>query len=303
MESIFIQLSSYHDYELPNTINSALQNSSGEYEIYFGVHHIYYEVDDISIPKIPNVRLTVSKAPNNLGMGIGRLIAHQHYQNEDYYVQVDSHTRFMPNWDKNFISKIKEYQAAGIKKPLLTAYPKNYWYEDDGSVTIEPSNDPAIISFHEKPELFKSHRFTSQTAMPNPPGNIYTRSVSGGSIFTVGPFIEPNPLILAGGEELVIAARAYTHGYDLVLPGGLDIAHLYYNHSRPQNNKRRLVWNDFASEVQPLDVRSQAEMKRLFLDAPIGIGAFGTERTLEDFGRFVGLDFQTGEIVKSECCE
>lgn len=303
METIFVQLSSYHDYELPNTIKSAVENSSGEYEIHFGVHHIYYENDDIQLPNVPNLRVVKSQAPANLGMGLGRLIAHRLYQNENYYVQVDSHTRFLPNWDKTFIEDIKHYQDLGIKKPVVTAYPKNYWYNDEGVVEEDPVGTSMVISFHERPEFFKNSRYTSQTAMPNPTGNIYTRSVSGGSVFTVGPFIDPNPKILAAGEELVIAARAYTHGYDMVLPREIVIAHLYYDHSKPANNKRRLVWNDFPDIIKELDAASQAEMKHLFLNAPIGPDGFGTERTLEDFGRFVGLDFQTGEIIESQCCK
>ncbi len=251
---------------------------------------------------MPNVKVTLSQAPNNLGMGIGRKIAHKHYNDEDYYVQVDAHTRFNKNWDRTYINQIKYYQAMGIEKPILTCYPKNYWYLEDGSEFLENSLNVTLISFHEKPELFKNFRFTSQSAMPNSSGSIYTRSVSGGSIFTVGPFIEPNSKILAGGEELVIAARAYTHGYDLVLPRSLEIWHLYYNHNVPEINKRRLAWNDYPEITNGLDQVSQSEIKRLFLNAPIGEEEFGTERTLEEFGKFVGLDFVNGEIVTSECC-
>lgn len=303
MESIFVQLSSYHDYELPNTINSAIQKASGEYQINFGVHHIYYETDDIQLPDSPSVKVIRSKAPANLGMGLGRMIAHGLYDGETYYVQVDSHTKFEQDWDKIFIEDIKYYQSLGIQKPVLTAYPKNYWYNEDGTTGEDVEGLCTVISFHEKPELFKNMRYTSQTAMPNFPGNIYTRSVSGGSIFTVGPFIKPNPKILAGGEELVIAARAYTHGYDLVIPRKIVISHLYYDHTKPEANKRRLVWYDYPPLINTLDQASQAEMKRLFLDAPIEEYGFGTERTLEDFGRFVGLDFQTGEIIESQCCK
>lgn len=302
MEDIFIQISSYHDYELPNTIKSALKNASGQYQINIGVHHIYHKKDDIELPDLPNVKIIKSKAPKNLGMGIGRKIAHSLYNNETYYMQVDAHTRFNKNWDLSLVNQIKEYKSLGVKKPILTCYPGNYWYEDSGDVTIEQNGTPTIISFNEKPELFKNHRFTSQTAVFNPENNIYTRSVSGGNIFTVGPFIVPNSKILAAGEELVIAARAYTHGYDLVVPKTIEIAHLYYNPSKPETNKRRLAWNDYPKQVAKLDLESQAEIKRIFADAPIDEEGFGTERTLKDFGRFAGLDFTSGEIVDSECC-
>lgn len=302
LRDIFIQISSYHDYELPNTIKSALENASGHYKINIGVHHIYYEKDDIELPDLPNVKTIKSKAPDNLGMGLGRKIAHSLYNNESYYMQVDAHTKFNKNWDISLTHQITKYKALGIKKPILTSYPRNYWYKDSGEIVIEEQGTPTIISFNERPDLFKNHRFTSQTAAPNPENNIHTRSVSGGNIFTVGPFIVPNSKILAAGEELVIAARAYTHGYDLVLPKTIEIAHLYYNTEKPEVNNRRLVWDDYPEYAAKLDLESQAEIKRLFTDAPIDEEGFGTERTLEEFGEFVGLDFKTGEIVESKCC-
>jgi hypothetical protein len=302
LRDIFIQISSYHDYELPETIKSALENSSGHYKINIGVHHIYHEVDDIEIPDLPNVKVVRSRAPENLGMGIGRKIAHELYNGETYYMQIDAHTRFNKNWDMVLTHQLNQYKSLGIKKPVLTCYPKNYWYEKSGEVTIEKGGDPTIISFKERPDYFKDMRFTSQTAMPNPEHNYHTRSVSGGNIFTVGPFIVPNSKILANGEELVIAARAFTHGYDLVIPKSVEIAHLYYNPEKPQINKRRIVWDDYSDQAVSLDYQSKSEIMRLFTNAPIEEEGFGTERTLEEFGQFVGLDFNTGEIVKSICC-
>ena len=297
LSSIFVQISSYHDYELSKTIYSAIEKSSGNNQINFGVHVIYHENNDIDIPQLDNVKFEISKAPNNLGMGIGRNIAHSFYSGEDYYVQVDSHTAFDQNWDEIFINDIENYRRMGFEKPLLTSYPRNYWYEN-GIKKFDENSEKNItnISFHENPEMFKNSRVPSQTAMANLDGNIFSKSVSGGAIFTVGDFIKPNTKIFANGEEIFIAARAWTNGYDLLLPSRHVIYHLYYNHSNKEVNNRRLAWYDYVEECNNLDVISKKEIYDMFTENIIGEYHLGTTRTLEEYQTYSGLNFKTGEI-------
>ena len=48
MTSIFVQIASYHDYELPRTIINCINNSSGLTHINIGVHNIYYEKNNVN---------------------------------------------------------------------------------------------------------------------------------------------------------------------------------------------------------------------------------------------------------------
>ena len=41
MKSIFVQISSYQDYELAKTIRDCLDKSSGEYDIHFGISLVF----------------------------------------------------------------------------------------------------------------------------------------------------------------------------------------------------------------------------------------------------------------------
>jgi hypothetical protein len=297
--SIFIQLASYHDYELPGTILNALEMSSGNHQINFGVHHNYYEVDDILIPNISNVKATISKAPHNLGMGISREIAHNFYCGEDYYMQVDAHTRFRENWDNNYIVEIDYYRSLGFEKPLLTTYPRNYWYTD-GKMEHDEGWAISCISFEEDKERFATLRVPSQMAWSNPKGNVFSRSVSGGSIFTVGPFFVPNRRTHSVGEEILIAARAYTHGYDLLVPRQNQLSHLYYDHTKAGVNGRRLVWQDFPEKSSDFEKIGLEEVQSIFKNNVIGDQGFGTERTLEEFEVFAGLDFASGAVIARE---
>lgn len=298
MKSIFIQLAAYHDYELPNTINSFIEQSSGRYQINFGVHICYKNSCDIILPDLPNIKVAYSKAPKNIGLGWGRYLAHQFYNGEDFYLQIDSHSKADKNWDLQLVETIYDYQLHGFEKPLITNYPRNYWYTDDGALEEDKSSAVSEILFTENPDQFKTECLPSQTAFPNRPGNIFSRSISGGSVFTVGPFMTPNTDIAFYGEEIFIAARAYTMGFDIVIPKKQFMSHLYFNHKKPDHNKRTIVWAEFPEEFQRLDAISREKIKSMFKENLVGEGYLGTARTLAEFEQFTGLNFTTGEITE-----
>lgn len=296
-KSIFIQITSYHDYELIKTIKDAINKSSGQTELVFGVHSIFYEDNSWIEPvkQIFNVKLVESKAPENLGMGLGRLIADELYSGEDYYFQVDAHSRFDLNWDLLLINDINIHKSNGFKKPLITQYPKPYWYEGDIEKVREYKD--SVTQFYWKSKAgFKNNRTPMQGTIVNPKDNIFSISVSGGSIFTEGKFLKPNSLIFADGEEIFMAARAYTNGYDLFVPSDMFMYHLYYG--TEGKNKRRLVCEDWPNEVSSLINISLDEIRFVLSgQGIIGEGRLGTERTLADYGKYAGLDFVDGNIL------
>ena len=299
MASIFVQISAYRDKELTATILDAIKQSSGNHDINFGVHFVYLEESEINVPDLPNVKYATSKAPENVGVGIGRHIAHQFYNNEDFYFQCDSHSRFVKGWDEIAIHSVLDYQIQGIDKPLLTMYPANYWYKDTTFSEIQTdqidTSYRSNISFNEKPEDFKNLRIPSQLSVDSK-GSIFIKSISAGCVFTLGPFLEPNRDMAFWGEEIIMAARAYTHGYDLVVPNEQFMYHLYYNWSNPEINRRKIFWQDFPNEFETMNAHSREVVYKILTEEMIGEGLLGTKRTLAEYGTFAGLDFVTGEV-------
>ena len=296
-KSIFIQITSYHDYELEKTIRNAIDKSSGDTDLIFGIHSIFYE-DNLwiePVKRIPNVKLFESKAPDNLGMGLGRSIAHDFYSGEDYYLQIDAHSRFDQNWDTFLINEVNTHKSNGFKKPLITQYPKPFWY--DGDLEKIREHEEVVTQFYWKDkERFRRYRTPMQGTVLNPEGNVFSISVSGGSIFTEGEFLKPNKLIFSDGEEIFMAARAYTSGYDLFIPSNMFMYHLYYG--QEGNNKRRMVYEDWQNQSRDLGQISADEIKLVLSgDGVIGDYRLGSERTLYEYGKFCGLDFSTGEIL------
>jgi hypothetical protein len=304
MASIFVQIAAYRDKELTPTILNAIEKSSGNHQINFGVHFIYLHASEIKLPDLPNVKFTTSRAPENLGLGVGRALAHQFYNNEKYYLQCDSHSRFVDGWDEMLINSVLNYQIQGIKKPLLTMYPGNYWYKSLDSNELGYDDLPperlTRISFHENPEQFRLTRNPTQTAItPESQNDRKVKTVSGGSIFTVGNFVSFNRDIAFNGEEIFLAAKAFTNGYDILVPDEQYMYHLYYNHDvDPELNKRNLLWKDFPEEFERLDKISKEVILKTLTEGTIGEYFLGTERSLAQFGEYAGLDFVNGEVLE-----
>lgn len=297
MKSIFVQISAYEDYELPKTILDCLDKASGFYDIYFGINLVYSKYN-IEIPNIKNIKINKSKAPLNLGVGEGRYIANSFYDGEDYYLQIDSHTRFTKKWDLDIVNSYTYFKDKGYN-PVLTTYPARYWYED-GIEKLDPNLSLTKIEFKiEEKDLFEKAKFFHQKAVGTE-GQIFTKSISGGSVFSSGEIaqIKPNKKMFNWGEELLYAARLYTHGYDLMIPKKQYLFHLYYDHNKPLENFRSLAGEDFPEQVDNIFKESNKELFRIFSNKIIGDQELGSKRKFEDFEKYIGINFTSGEAIE-----
>jgi hypothetical protein len=112
--------------------------------------------------------------------------------------------------------------------------------------------------------------------------------------FTVGQFVKEvphDPEYYFHGEEISIAVRAYTWGYDLFHPHKTVVWHEYTRKGRKKQ------WDDDPQWVTK-NVDCHRRNRKLFemdgevKDIDFGIYDFGTERTLEDYERYAGLSFK-----------
>ena len=296
MASIFIQIPAYRDFELPKTIKDAVTKASGNNTITFGVHNCVLFDGEVSVNYVDTkIKIAQSIAPQNIGLQKSRKIANNFYDGEDFYLQIDSHMRFVADWDKLLIKNINTYKSAGMYKPLITMYPGVYQYLDDGTEEIQYLKNwkPNTMCFCEDTTQFESTLIPKQTATTAGDGCMFTYSVSGGFIFADGSFsqIIPNEKIAFWGEEPLTAARAFTHGYDIVMPMQETLFHLYNSQLPFSKTRRHLAWTDFPKEWAELLEKSQVEYKSIFTENIIGDASLGKERTLKEFMDFSGLNF------------
>ena len=114
--SIFISIASYQDPLLVSTIFSAYNNAQNKNELIFSICD--QSDNGIQINEIPfsdqihyeHVDPVFSKGPC-----WARHRAQSFFNGEDFFLQIDSHTQFAPNWDSIFIEQLKKISSIHSK--------------------------------------------------------------------------------------------------------------------------------------------------------------------------------------------
>jgi glycosyltransferase involved in cell wall biosynthesis len=296
---IFIQVASYRDPQLIPTIESALKNAKNPKNLVFGIARQYHpddKFDDLSKYendkrfRILNILYSDAK-----GACWARNQIQQLYKNEEYTLQIDSHMRFEKNWDVEMIKMITDLQKKGYPKPLLTGYVSSF----------DPDNDPN--SRVREPWRMVFDRFIPEGAVFFLPETIpgwqdltepvTARFYSAHYCFTLGQFakeVQHDPEYYFHGEEISIAVRAYTWGYDLFHPHKVLIWHEYTRKGRTKQ------WDDDKKWVDRNNLSHKKNRSLFGMDneEPMEFGnyGFGQERTLRDYEKYSGLLFSKRAI-------
>jgi len=135
--SIFVSLCCLGvDTELIKTIKSAKDNASDSDSIHIGIAFIgnkeFYEKIIEETSDYTNIKHSFHELKTNLGVGRGRRLATNLYENQDYFLQVDAHTFFLQDWDKFLIERLGlACEETGNQKTVLSGFPGRYGYVDD----------------------------------------------------------------------------------------------------------------------------------------------------------------------------
>ena len=100
-KTIFVQIASYRDPELLNTIKDALDKASNPQRLVFGICHQHSEEDEWDTLELykddSRFRIIDVNYKDAKGACWARNQIQQQYQGEDYTLQLDSHHRFIEN--------------------------------------------------------------------------------------------------------------------------------------------------------------------------------------------------------------
>ena len=131
------------------------------------------------------------------------------------------------------------------------------------------------------------------------------RFLSGHFIFSDGIFVEEcmyDPNYYFRGEEIVLSARAFTHGYDFYHPTKTVIWHQYIRREQHKHWLDHVKDNGFMVEGEDRNARSKERQRKLFGMEPsnIDFGRYnlGTIRSLHDYELYAGLDFKNKSVHK-----
>jgi glycosyltransferase involved in cell wall biosynthesis len=298
--TIFIQIASYRDPQLVLTIKDALNNASHPENLVFGIARQYHpddKFDDLSEYK-NDKRFRILNIPYQESRGVcwARNQVQQLYQDEKYTLQIDSHMRFEKNWDTEFIKMITDLQAKGYKKPLLTGYVSSFDPDNDPNARVrEPWRMVFDRFIPEGAVFFLPETIPDWQNLKEP---ISARFYSAHFCFTLGEFskeVQHNPNYYFHGEEISIAVRAYTYGYDLFHPHKVLIWHEYTRKGRTKQWDDDPKWGE-KNNVSHLTNRKLFGMDGEKQEGHDGIYGFGKERTLRDYERYSGLLFNKRAI-------
>jgi hypothetical protein len=300
MSNIFIQIASYRDPQLILTVEDCIKNAKNPKNLIFCIAHQFSDDDTFSkdIDKYrDDSRFKIIDIPYKEARGAcwARNLIQQRYNDETYTLQIDSHHRFTKNWDKQLIDMLLHLQSKGHKKPLLTSYISSFNPENDPD---ERGTEPWWMTFDrfipEGAIFFLPAGIPNWKELTEP---VPSRFYSAHFCFTLGQFakeVQHDPQMYFHGEEISIAVRAYTHGYDLFHPHKIIAYHEYTRKGRTKQ------WDDDLEWGQKNTV-SHARNRALFgmdgecspcMRDSLGNYWFGTERTLADYEAYAGISFK-----------
>lgn len=295
METIFVQIASYRDPELINTIADCLKKSAFPERLSFGICWQKTEDEEIS-PFDRDNRFRIHRVDwrESRGVGWARNICNGLYAGEDFTLQIDSHHRFEEGWD---VQLIDQWRQCLHSKAVLSGYPPEFKYLDDGSIhlaTLSPRTMIVKEFFSGSIPIFKSGLIPKSKKINSPYKGCF---ISAGFLFTTGNVCEEVPYckdVYFSGEEILHSLRLYTHGYRVFHPHHWVTWHLY---KRLTSEKH---WNNFAGDNELKaaykEIRdvSMAIVKETLHGSDRYSGLLGDCNTLEDFENFCGIKFKSG---------
>ena len=266
---IFLSIASYRDPDLINTVRSAFDNAIYPDSLIFSVFSQAEESEHPDLSFVTNLRYQKAHWSESLGACWARERANRNLEG-DYFLQIDSHSRFLPGWDKLLIQAYKRAQTFWGNRIFFTNYPDPFELDADGN-----------------PELFAQAAFFKLKAYWHEPSNMVQGEwadvvdtangdeqyfMSANSMFAEVKLMQEVPYdaeLYFTGEEPSLALRAYTRGIRLISP---TIKFMFTNYNRP-NSKRRLHWEDHP-QWHELNRKSYDRLK-LIMSGDTNLGKYG----------------------------
>jgi hypothetical protein len=305
-EKIFVQIASYRDPDLRKTINDLVEKSAEPENLILGICDQYGpENDYLPIFRESNARVIRIPFYASPGLGWARHMIQKLYLDGDakYTMQLDSHMRFAFNWDRELKNMIK---ATGSKKPIISHYCTAFTQDQKEQAYLKRRdlfkmyclrfNDTGTISFRQK-------HVEKEVKESGVPGK--SMWVSGHFYFTLAEHIREypyDPNLYFAGDEISLAVRSWTKGWDIFHPSK---AVVFHNYTR---EKRVCHWSDQKINYGALHEESLKRLRQMLHGEDHGydLGEYGlgTERSLEDYERLSGINFKERvltDLAKEGC--
>jgi len=290
VNTILVEIAAYRDDELPKTVASLLKNARYPERLRFAIVHQFGPETAGCIDEYKtDTRFKIVEQPwyEARGVGVARRKCDELYDDEDFYLQIDSHMRCKDSWDDRLEA---EWIALSDSRAILSSYPPAYRY-DNNDREIFVSSEPNRLVVH---DMFMGDIpvFFGKALPKDAPRR--GAFVAGGLQFGPGKIcreVPYEPRICFIGEEIVHSLRLFAAGYHIYSVDDQVISHLYIR-SENQKNAHHF-WKDFTESEELKEVYAQMNklsygVVREYLSVdqtPVSPG------TLASFEDFAGVEF------------
>lgn len=312
--TIFVSIASYRDDECKDTVFDIFEKASNPDRIYVGVvqqnkseTESCFESCAKCKERLKSGQIRVKTFPHTDAKGptFARFEASKLWKNEEYYLQIDSHSKFEEGWD---VTVLNEMEATGDPKAIIGGYPPTAQQMKDfkkGDFKKMITMCHGVMNKHGIPEL-------RARIVNAPKGNKPVKMMYTGAGMMLMPYqalldvpYDPYLSYLFFGEEILHSARLWTHGYNFYAPRKAFVVHHYGRKDKPK------FWDDKGDEFRNCQKKAILRAKYLMGQArlntvPEGFRrdvkkyGMGTERSREEFFKEAGIDWENNTF-KSTC--
>lgn len=335
-ETIFVSVPSYRDPLASRTVVDAFEKARCPRRVFVGVCSQIDAEKDASFldsyvtlakrrardgPMVDHVRVLEISHREARGPTLARsLIERQLYRGERYYLMVDSHTAFAPDWDVHCVQMLRSCPSG--ENSVLSTYPPDYSNAPGDSLCASDRNDASEEpKLPEKPAAtyLRFKCFNAASGMPEIEGPSYVGkpakphpSAFWGACFSFGygktqigkvPY-DPHAHFVFLGEETSYAARLFTNGIDVFSPPATVAFHRWDRGYRstfwelldaskdPEANRRKALENIGLERVKLVLGMISLAQCRLPAESSVELDRYGLgkERTLDQYEKFAGVD-------------
>jgi hypothetical protein len=290
---IFVSIAAYRDPEIIPTVQDLFAKAAkaDEVRVVVGWQH---GPEDPELPFRDDPRVTVLDINwrDSEGVCWARAQIQTQYASEDWYLQLDSHMRFVQDWDRKLT---EQAERTGSPRPILTGWPGGYDPDTPPVVGAAP-HSVHFSHFDHGIMDFRAHPIVDWRDREDP---VRGRFLIGCFIFAPGSFVQEvpyDPTIYYRGEEVSLSVRAFTHGFDIFHPTEVIVWH--WGDRRITRPSLPSHWLDHVPErgvAMPWyerDRLSREYVKRFFEDPQVGAFGCGPARTVAAYEAFAGVSFR-----------
>jgi len=252
MDKIYVSIASYRDLELTDTVYNLLKQAKYPERLF-----LYIYSQDENHPKLKNIldlfnvkdfvynKVHFSEAR---GVGYARYITQTNLSLDyKYYLQIDSHTRFIKSWDEELVDNYEKSQNYWNCKIIFSSYPLPYIYNKNGNEEISSSDNANIAKLQQVQDKLL-YKIDYSERVINEYGEWHGHFCAGFAFGLSEYFIKVpyDKLLYFDGEEHLMSIRFFYNDIKIIAPHKSYCYHHYYGiNTRIKHWENNTTWGQY----------------------------------------------------------